>query len=154
VSDWPSRYTMIGCGAVQIMEDQDMRELTKAERETIARDVGICPMCKYQEAVIYRSSSSSLTMRCKRCGLQWTCTFTKIEQAATWLAEERRMRHAPTPEHKTEYQRRRFEEWWDLYGGWTRTYEVFTGKPNPLIEKNRRDRGDPANAIMEIRDDE
>jgi hypothetical protein len=32
--------------------------------------------------VIYRRSDKSVTMRCEKCGLQWTMTWAKIHQAA------------------------------------------------------------------------
>ena len=47
--------------------------------------VGSCPMCieRGKPAVIYRRSHKSVTMRCNKCGLQWTMTLARIHKAAS-----------------------------------------------------------------------
>src|SRR4051812_17427324 len=42
--------------------------------------VGTCPHCRRPEAVVYRRSRTSVTMRCE-CGLQWTMTMKMIARA-------------------------------------------------------------------------
>ena len=49
---------------------------------------GVCALCLATGSfdpdhlgVIYRRSPRSVTMRCDKCGLQWTMTFAKIHQA-------------------------------------------------------------------------
>lgn len=42
---------------------------------------GSCPHCRNVEAVIYRTSVRSVTMRCRDCGLQWTMTAHQMAKA-------------------------------------------------------------------------
>jgi uncharacterized Zn finger protein len=50
--------------------------------------VGKCPLCNTigppfeHMGGVLRRSNRSVTMRCSRCGLQWTMTWLKIHQAA------------------------------------------------------------------------
>src|SRR6266545_4950694 len=51
-----------------------------------------CPLCgaadaQQHDGVIYRRSNRSVTLRCRRCGLQWTMTWLKVHQAAKRLRE-------------------------------------------------------------------
>jgi len=52
--------------------------------------VGTCPYCGPDAggAVVYRSSTRSVTMRCRDCGLQWTMTIHLLARAAQQWAEE------------------------------------------------------------------
>jgi hypothetical protein len=106
-----------------------MKELKTKERRVIAVDIDDCPLCSGR-GVTYRSSPASLTMRCGRCGLQWTCTYVKIEQAVTWLAENVEPRYERMPSLRTEPQRRKWLRWW-VERSFFESYTVFTGKRRP-----------------------
>jgi hypothetical protein len=80
-----------------------MIRLNRDTRSRLRRMIGKCPLCSSVNkdleeelgesqrdedglgplrAVIYRRSAISVTMRCDKCGLQWTLTLQKIHDAA------------------------------------------------------------------------
>lgn len=74
------------------VHDGRRRRLTRSQARMIGMAVGSCPICapwapgfipgsSIDGAVIYRRSNRSLTMRCETCGLHWTMTWAKINQA-------------------------------------------------------------------------
>jgi hypothetical protein len=68
-------------GELQRMPLDDAGRFTASTAARFARRLCACPVCGRPEPRIYRSSLRSVTLRCGRCGMQWTQTWYMLARA-------------------------------------------------------------------------